>query len=822
MWTRWQAVLAAFLAAAAAVAALSVPFHVPWLKVAGAVIAAVGAVAALALAVGRARLEAQRERVDTKRRLRVPVARVSEVDPTLIGVDPAAQRVLPGGALPEYVSRTVDAELQEALAAALADQGAWFVVVVGASKTGKSRALFEALRRCDAAGGLLQLVAPVDGDALRSMLEPGQAVVNDEPAVLWLDDLEPFLNQGVTLQTLREWRSGGPVRIVAATYGGKGSDLVAGSTIGGLTTIAGEVLQHAREVTLDRTSTDEVRPLRAKLSEAEFDALREHGLAVYLVAGPRLQRKLITGRQSPGDAACPEGVAVVDAAVDWARCGRTDPISEDTLRTVWSKFLPAGVGATDDGLRAGLEWALRPVAATIALVQSHQGGYQAYDYAVRLRREQDDAAPPPEAVWSAAIKTVSPAQASAVAWAAAVNSRPTDALEALDSAIEAQVDDIAARAGILRGIVLWSQERREDADAAYQQVIDRYGEATDPSLRVAAAGALIWQAMMKGGEDAVARYQRVIDTYGDDPDRGVRRQVAWALQLQGTALRGLRRSDDALAAQQRVIDHYGADPEPGFRGIVAEAVRGQGDVLKDLGRPEDALAAYQRVIDRYGDAPEDSAHRVALEALRRQGDVLKDLGRPEDALAAYQRVIDRAGDHPDEVERGVVAQALRGQGDVLKKLGRPEDALVAYQRVIDRHDKGSDRPFLREQKVWALYEQGTVLKELGRWDDAVASYQQVVARYGDDLDAASGLPIALALVGQGLLLDKLARPEDAAAAFCHVIERYGDDADLYEKLAEYLATEKLLSTALIDRYGDPVLRPLLEPISRRSQRSESP
>ena len=114
------------------------------------------------------------------------------------------------------------------------------------SKVGKSRTLFEALRRC-ALAGQLQLVAPVDGDALRSLLDPGQAMpIRAEYAVLWLDDLELFLNDGVTLRTLREWQSGGPGRIVAATYGGKGSELIAGTAIGGLATIATDVLQHAQ------------------------------------------------------------------------------------------------------------------------------------------------------------------------------------------------------------------------------------------------------------------------------------------------------------------------------------------------------------------------------------------------------------------------------------------------------------------------------------------------------------------------------------------------------------------------------------------------
>jgi hypothetical protein len=93
------------------------------------------------------------------------------------------------------------------------------------------------------------------------------------------EHLELFLNQGVTLRTLREWQSDGPGPIVAATYGGKGSELIAGTAIGGLTTIATDVLQHARQIPLNSTSTDELAPLRGQLPDTEFDAVRRHGLA---------------------------------------------------------------------------------------------------------------------------------------------------------------------------------------------------------------------------------------------------------------------------------------------------------------------------------------------------------------------------------------------------------------------------------------------------------------------------------------------------------------------------------------------------------------
>jgi hypothetical protein len=282
--------------------------------------------------------------------------------------------VLSGTALPDYFPRTVDSELRGAVEAALAGTGAWLVVVVGGSKVGKSRALFEALRWCANRGAPLQLVAPVHADALRLLLEPGQPVtIPAGRAVLWLDDLEPFLNQGVTFQTLREWRFGGPGRIVAATYGGKGSELISGSATGGLTTIADDVLQHAREIPLHSTSSDELEPLRGRLPDTEFEAVRRYGLAAYLVAGPRLERKLTTARHSPVEAACRQGVAVVHAAIDWARCGRTDPIRDNTLRTLWPAYLPAGIDPTDEGFGIGVDWALRPVAATIALLQRFDG-----------------------------------------------------------------------------------------------------------------------------------------------------------------------------------------------------------------------------------------------------------------------------------------------------------------------------------------------------------------------------------------------------------------------------------------------------------------
>ena len=83
-------------AAAAALAALAVPLKLPWLGVAGLVVAAVGVMASLVISTEPARLDGKRERAELDRRVKVPVAPITEIDPTQIGVDPAATQTMLG------------------------------------------------------------------------------------------------------------------------------------------------------------------------------------------------------------------------------------------------------------------------------------------------------------------------------------------------------------------------------------------------------------------------------------------------------------------------------------------------------------------------------------------------------------------------------------------------------------------------------------------------------------------------------------------------------------------------------------------------------
>jgi hypothetical protein len=133
-WNRRKTVLAAWLATATALVALAKPLNQLWLGVAGLVVAAVGAVATSVISTQQARLEGKRERAELDRRVKVPVAPITEIDPTQIGVDPAATQTELGGMVPDYVGREIDVELREAIEAALTGIGSWMLVVEGPSK----------------------------------------------------------------------------------------------------------------------------------------------------------------------------------------------------------------------------------------------------------------------------------------------------------------------------------------------------------------------------------------------------------------------------------------------------------------------------------------------------------------------------------------------------------------------------------------------------------------------------------------------------------------------------------------------------------------
>lgn len=780
-WARREALLVSCVTAALALIALAEALGIGAMRTVGLLVAVLGALARLGIAWRRVALERSRERAELDRRTRVTVAPIESIDPTAVGIDAAApQTVIPGGTVPEYLPRQADDQLRAAVRAALGGDERWIVVAVGTSKVGKSRALFEALRHCARSTGV-DMVAPVDVAALKGLLVPGEMPPSStEGRVLWLDDLEPFLNQGLTFPLLHAWRQANPGGIVAATFGGKGSDTIAESGSKSLTTVAGEILRHAREVTMQATTVEELESLRSSLPPQAMEAIERHGLAAYLVAAPELERKLTTGRHALDEPKCPEGVAVVRAAVDWARCGRTDPLSVDALRDLWRAYLPQEADSSSVELEAGIAWAVRPVAGTIALVEQDDG-YRAYDYVVSLMASSPDDAPPPDAVWARAVAGTGGAEALAVGASAFVENRYEHAAAAFELARHDGDDVLAAVAGVNRGAALSILERDREAVAVYDEFIERFGETDQPTLREGLARVLYERALALGRlgrvEEELTAYDEMADLLGDSEEMAVLIPLANGLVNKVGLLVDRGQLDQAIALGDEVVARFGDSEEPLLREQVAKALAGRGNALGRKGDLAGALTAYGEALERVAAESDPQSRETAAAMLVNRGVTYLKLGRDGEAIATLDEMLARFAEDDEPCLREQVAKAMVAKGTLLERSGRWGEALAVYRDFLTRFEAGAEEGRHDEGVALVLLQSGEALSAVGRFEDAIGVYDLLVAQFADADGQATRESCARGWVKKGLLLDALGKQEKAIAVYEQILAEFGEVED---------------------------------------------
>jgi tetratricopeptide (TPR) repeat protein len=689
-----------------AVAVLAVVLNQRLLLVA-AIVTLLGASAQALILARSERLAQAQDEALLERRLRVPVARVDAIDPTAVGVDPAAQSLLDGGEVPRYLPRDVDARLREAILAAVAGEGPWLVVLTGASKVGKSRTLLYALLSClrgvgaDRAAKLV-MVAPADGDAVRALLRPGEGPdLRGGHPVLWLDDLEPFVAQEVSWQTLREWheRFGA---VVLATYGGKGSERVAAANTREMAALTDTILPHATEIALEKTNASELAGLPAGLSEYAVAAIEKHGLAAIMVAAPALDRKLTTRRHAPSEPESPEGAAIVYAAVDWAFCGRLDPLSRRSLHRLWRSYLPPGSANTKKAFDAGLEWALRPVAGSIALLRS-ENGFAAFDYIVTSVKERASSMAPRPETWARALKTTDRGQAFMVG-TMAVGHRQTDhAIVAFRIAASHGENELSDAASFNLGASLRLARKFPEARDAFQAVINSPRSEHTHRARINLGFALEGEGDLQGACDA---FQQVVDSNDRAWAAPAARQLASALRI---------RSADA---------------------------RARGDLRTARNLLWEASSTLERITKL------DEQHEDVPQMRFELGVLLEQRGISIGALVTFSKVVESA-------DRDYASLAALHLGGLREQLDNKDGAREAYEQAI------ALRPHAYSAKQ-ASFKLAVLLEEQGAIREARTAYEHAISASGEDLKLASRLRLAL-------LMEKQDDPKAASALFREAI-----------------------------------------------------
>jgi tetratricopeptide (TPR) repeat protein len=481
-----------------------------------------------------------------------------EIEAYSLGVDWEAQEALDalGGDLEHapYLERDLDKRLHHELSRAAARPEATLIVVSGRSKTGKSRTLLEAVAVTlpDA-----WLWVPRDPSALAKAAGAGAPRKSGADAcVIWLDDLEPWAkprDQGLNSQTLTALGGWGQPVLVLATEGGKGVDL-AGAQGARFDEITSDLLARARRCWLEAelTESEAVHP-RERFGYEVAGRIEREGIGEFMIAAPRLIARLEHDRE------CPEGQAIVRAAIDCQRAGLLRPLPGAWLRELFGDYLP-GPSGPEDFIR-GLKWATRPLYARTALLTRWDAdeaeAYVAYDYIVDYVQSRGREILP--RVWDRVID---------------------------EYANELELTRIAA--------IAYHAGRRERAERAARRA-DEHGHA--------GAGVVLGDLLREGGDlgGATAAYRRA-DERGDA--RG-------AVSL-GDLLREAGDLKGATAAYRRADE----------RGDAAGAVS-LGDLLRQRDDLEGASAAYRRARERAKAAGETEAAAAALERAGRVAETIQ-------------------------------------------------------------------------------------------------------------------------------------------------------------------------------------------------------
>jgi hypothetical protein len=298
----------------------------------------------------------------------VPTAPFEGVSWELLGVTPAA---IGPNRLPDHLPRpSIDRRLDDALANALEGGGrpsgsARFVIIHGPAKYGKTRAMYEAVRRMPALRRTQTAVLP---DARSAVGALATAQVHQGGLILWIDDIDAYVAfdddaDGLTAARLARALQLNPNLVILATSGGKGPFRLDPDRRGDRLGLPWqEILASATLVEIRGGGPDprDVEAARAAGWSIEvIAAIERYGLGAALSAGPDLLHAL-----SDGERGHPAGWALVMAMVVLRQHGwERGPVPLAVLRPAWHALLPSTMygSVEQDRWDSAVEFATTPV-----------------------------------------------------------------------------------------------------------------------------------------------------------------------------------------------------------------------------------------------------------------------------------------------------------------------------------------------------------------------------------------------------------------------------------------------------------------------------
>lgn len=312
--------------------------------------------------------------------------------------------------------------------------------------------------------------------------------------------------------------------------------------------------------------------------------------------------------------------------------------------------------------------------------------------------------------------------AAARFWRAAADGPDTNALN-------------SARALLNSGVTLWELKRPESL-SAYEEVIRRFGDATESSLRELVTTAFINKGAtleeMSRHDEAIKSYEEVMRRFDEPALTGY---VVKAMLNKGISLNSSGRNEESVGIYDELLRRFSGSTEVAIQQSVAIALVNKGAVLQELSRPEEGIATSDEVLHRFGNSLDTEIREQVAKALMNKAIALSTLGRQEEAVEIYDDMLRRFSEATAFGIQKLVAMVFVNKGSALAALGRNNDAIQSYDELLRRFADADNTAF-SEQIVMALLNKGGTLGDLGQYSEAISIYNQVLQRFGDSPDSS--------------------------------------------------------------------------------------
>ena len=360
-----------------------------------------------------------------------------------------------------------------------------------------------------------------------------------------------------------------------------------------------------------------------------------------------------------------------------------------------------------------------------------------------------------------------------------------------------------------RSVVQAKSENSTKLISDYNNIVDRFGMAKEPSSRDKVANALLRKghrfAFLGESEQAIEIYDDIVARFGTATEPSLRKKVAKALLNKGYRLGILGRSEQALDVYNDVIARFATNADIALDEEVAKATFNKGVRLGILGRTEQAISAYNDVVHRFETSTNTTVREQVAKAIFNKGIRLSALNQSEEAIKAYDDLVFRFDDAKEHALQQYIAIAILHKGNRLGILGQSEKAIHVYDDLITRFNMVAD-PAVQVHVASALINKGFRLGVLGLSDKALKVYDEVVTRFGQDTSIDFETRVAKALLNKSSRLRVLNLFDQAIVVYDEIIERFSGkhDTSLNETVAKAFLL-KGISLSRISKFDEEII-----------------